>query len=458
MTPPRLREAHAHLPWHGLALSMPRLNDCATLDDCLSRIAAEADRRRREQEPGWLRASGLMVAAWTGPAGPRPPTRAEFDRVCDTPAVLMSFDHHAVVANTAAMQAAGLRDDSPDPPGGVIVRDPRTALPTGLLLEAAAQLVWNAAPQPTPDQHRANLRAALHDLARHGFTEVHDLLAPDWLGPELAALADADALALEVHLFAPLERLEHQAAAAAGLPGQRGWARPNVRLAGGKIFADGTLNSRTAWMLDPYRDPLPGLPRGKALLQAPAIAEALQRCGALDLTLAVHAIGDAAVRACLDAYGLFTAEARASHPDSPGARASRPRSSIPLLRIEHAELIDPADIPRFASPGIVASLQPCHLLADIPALQRSLPHRLDRVLPIRDLIDAGCEPGRTLIFGSDVPVVPPDPRHSVEAAVHRGPAPLAGGASSVPSPASSAPLAPRQAIDEATAWACFRPD
>lgn len=428
MRPARLREGHAHLPWHGLALSMLAVGDCASREDCIRRLVAEADRLDRAGTSGWLLASGARPSAWPDP---RWPAREELDAISPRPCAIMSFDHHAVAANSAAITAAGLRDHSPDPPGGVIVRDPATGRAAGLFLESAAQLIWSAIPEPSPAARLEQLRATIADLARHGFAEVHDLLAPDWLGPALARLHDAGELPLSVALFAPLDRLEAQHAAATG-PG--GWSRPGLRLAGAKLFADGTLNSRTAAMLHPFRDPLPGLPTGKLLLTREDIAAGLDRCHSLNLTLAVHAIGDAAVRTTLDAFDLFTASA-------PSLRHSVTSSR---LRIEHAELIDEADVPRFNQPGLVASLQPCHLLADIEALERSLPHRLDRVLPIRDLISAGLEPGRTLLFGSDVPVVRPDPIDSITAATLRD------------RPGRGRPIAPSEAIDEATAWACFR--
>jgi predicted amidohydrolase YtcJ len=115
------------------------------------------------------------------------------------------------------------------------------------------------------------------------------------------------------------------------------------------------------------------------------------------------------------------------------------------LRIEHSELVDAADVPRFAALGVIASVQPCHLLTDIDVLRRQLPHRLDRVLPLRELIDAGCEPGRGLIFGSDAPIVRPHPEDSIQAAVHRRRAGMR------PDEA----VAFGQAISEAEAWACF---
>jgi predicted amidohydrolase YtcJ len=215
----------------------------------------------------------------------------------------------------------------------------------------------------------------------------------------------------------------------------RQWTSDRVRLAGGKVFADGTLNSRTAWMIEPYADPLPGMERGKVITPPAELRAAMELVGRLDLGLAVHAIGDAAVRAVLDSW-----EATGGSKTRRGGAAG-----VGGLRIEHAELIDAADVPRFAALGVVASVQPCHLLADIEVLRRALPHRLDRLLPLRELIDAGCEPGRGLIFGSDAPIVRPHPEDSIQAAVHRRRNGMR----------LDEAIAPEQAIAESEAWACF---
>ncbi len=201
------------------------------------------------------------------------------------------------------------------------------------------------------------------------------------------------------------------------------WRRERVRLAGAKMFADGTLNARTAWMLTPYADPLPGLARGEAILTQGQLEAALARTASMGLELAVHAIGDAAVRRCLDAFEA--------------TRTGR-------LRIEHAEVIDESDVPRFAKLGVVCSVQPCHLLADIEALRRGLPHRLERVLPLRELIDSGCRAGELLWFGSDTPIVRPDPGDSIQAAVHRRRKGMSDG------------IASGQAIREEEAWEAFK--
>jgi len=179
-------------------------------------------------------------------------------------------------------------------------------------------------------------------------------------------------------------------------------------------------------MLEAYADPLPGLDHGQAMCSPGQIEEAIRRVDRLGLHLACHAIGDAAVRAVLDAI-----------------ESVRPRT--PGFRIEHAELIDADDVPRFADLGVVCSVQACHLLPDIDVLRRSLGHRLDRVLPLRDLIDAGCGPGQLLWFGSDAPIVRADPGDSIQAAVHR----------CRPGDGPDGVIAPEQAITIAEAGSAF---
>jgi predicted amidohydrolase YtcJ len=400
---------------------MPRLNDCDSPADCLSRIRDEC----LSLTPGaWLLACGVRVEGWREP---RWPTRAELDLVTgDHPVAIMSFDHHAVLANSRAMAAAGFRDESPDPPGGVIRRD-RHAIPTGLLLESAAYQAWRAAPEPSPSERRAHLRAAIDDLAGHGFIEAHDLLSQSWLGPELASLDRENPLPMSIQLFCPLDEFEQQAQSA------ETWAGPRTRLAGAKLFSDGTLNSATAWMLHPYADPIPEYPNGKPMVTAAQLDDAIARVRRLGLELAVHAIGDGAVRAVLDAAQRAASLTR--------------RPDHPFLRIEHCELIDEADVPRFADLNVIASVQPCHLLADIEVINRQLSHRRHRVLPLRDLIDSGCAPGSGLIFGSDAPIVRPHPRDSIIASTLRR-------REDMP---ASASIAPDQAITQAESWAAFAP-
>lgn len=343
------------------------------------------------------------------------------------PCVILSFDHHAAMANSAAMTRAGLTAGTPVPPNGVVVCDAHGGA-TGVLLEDAAFAAWNSAPDPADSRRVDLVSAALERLLALGFDEVHDLHSQPWLGGVLAHLERAGRLPLRVWLYPNVRDLAAVAAARSGFESSR------VRLAGGKLFADGTLSSRTALLIHRYCEPLADMPRGRAMVPPAQIDEHLRGADSLGLPLAVHAIGDCAVRMVLDCH-------------------ERVRPKTPGQRIEHCELVDRADVPRFVKLGVTCSVQPCHLLADVECLRRYVSHRLDRVLPLRDLIDSGLKPGRMghdgsgpgLVFGSDVPIVRADPGDSVQAAAHRRR--LGAG------PEDS--IAPEQAISEAEAWECF---
>jgi predicted amidohydrolase YtcJ len=432
-----LREAHAHLPLLGQSLSMLHLATCASRNECLERIRERASHLDGE-DPGrhrWLLADGMRVSAWPDP---RHPTREELDAICPhRPAALLTFDLHAAVANSAALIASGISDADRDPVGGLMQRDAQGRL-TGLLLEAACNRLRQSIPPLTPAEQESAVLAALDHLSSLGFSEVHDLLSPRWLGPLLARLAKEGRLRHCVWLYVPLQDFDGAVREAAS------WqVDGHVLLAGAKVFADGTLNSRTAHVLAPFLDPIPGYPNGTALMSRAEVDAAIARTRSAGVGLAVHAIGDAAVRTVLDAFERILPRSLAR--SSRGYVRTEREDGVPLLRVEHAEILDSADVPRFASLGVVCSVQPCHLLTDIEVLRRQLPHRLDRVLPLRDLIRAGCEPGRLLWFGSDVPVVRADPQDSIQAAVHRRRGDM---------PPSQA-IAPEQAIGEGEAWAAF---
>lgn len=449
----KLREAHAHIAQHGREMGQLNLSDCTSRAECLEQVAAEAARLDAAGEPGWLLANSVRVEGWmNSKGGAMWPTLPELDRACPKrPSMIGSFDHHACAVNSAAMTAAGFGPASADPEGGRIVRN-SAGEATGLLLEAAFGTMRRAVPTPSREQLRRFVKAAADDLAVHGFAEVHDLLSPPWLGATLGELDRAGELAVSVWVYPTLEDVPEVAA------GRERWQTARVRLAGAKVFADGTLNSRTAWMLEPYADPLPGMERGQAMQTPRQLREAMSLTDSLGLGLAVHAIGDGAVRAVLDAWEEHILQNRGRkgtessdhlrHPSQPEySKGPFPdaRSSVPPLRIEHAEVVDEADVARFAKLGVVCSVQPCHLLYDVEALSHGLPHRLDRVLPLRDLIRSGCRPGELLWFGSDAPIVRPHPEDSIQAAVHRRRVGMDQGHA----------IAPTQALTEAEAWAAF---
>ena len=411
MTDRPIREAHAHIAMHGRCMAMCDLSLCATRDDMIRRLADH-----RPEPSGWTLAHGARPEAWPDP---RWPTRTELDAaVRDRPLAAWGFDAHSIVANSAALERAGISART-QCPGGVIELDPRGE-PTGLLLEHAALRLWDAVPDPTPEQRLTHARDALDQLAGLGYAEIHDLRSQTWLPGVLDSLAQAGELPCRVVLWPLVEDVGTVRAELAS-------CGHLLRLGGAKIFVDGTLNSRTAWTLEPCADPLPDAPLGTALLTTRQIADTVARVGDLELPIAAHAIGDGAVRAVLDAIEL----------------AGGPRLGH---RIEHLELVHPLDVPRFASLGVIASVQPCHLLADADVLRRLYADRLERVLPLRSLIDAGCTPGTGMLFGSDVPIVRADPSDSIQAAVHRR----------RPDTPVSAAIAPESAISETEAWSCFQ--
>ena len=391
------------------------LSDCRWPGQAVERLA---DRRRHR--PGPVIAGGARPESWSPPGWPR---LVELDEATeDEPAVIWCFDTHTAMINSVALRRLGINSETPDPPDGVIERD-SSGNPTGVLSESAVEAARRLEPVEGPRADRY-VEIALRDLADHGFVEVHDMKSEPGLPRRIerarAAIGDA---CPRVVLYPLVEDLPAFAAA------RNEWETDAVRLGGGKIFLDGTLNSRTAWTLDPWAD-TGGT--GVAMHAEPKIREAVALCESLGFPIAMHAIGDAAVRAGLDAIESVAAVA------SLGGAVGR-------HRIEHVQLCHPDDVPRFAKLGVIASMQPCHLLYDIETLRRGCPDRLDRAQPARSLIDAGCEPGELLWFGSDAPVVRPDPGDSLQAAIERRRVGMdADGA-----------IAPEQAVSAEQAASCF---
>lgn len=410
-----IRDAHLHLYQHGRSLAMLDLSSCRSAGEMIDLVA---DARKRARG-GLLIADKARPEAWDPPGWP---TLAGLDAATGDVAFCgWCFDYHALIANSRAMAIAGIDRATPDPEGGIIGRSVGGGL-SGVLYERAAGVLWESLPDPDLERVGEVLASAVDALRAHGFVDVHDLKAQPWLGRELAGLADRGLLdGFRVTLWPLVEDLEAMHAS------RSEWEREGVRLGGGKVFVDGTLNSRTAWMLEDYADGIADHPRGLPMMTPGEIREAVRRCDGMGVPMAAHAIGDAAVRAVLDAI-----------------ESERPRTQG--FRIEHAELVHGSDVPRFARLGVVCSVQPCHLLYDIEALRRAVPDRLDRVLPLRSLIDSGCAPGELLVFGSDAPIVRPDPGDSVQAAVERRREGMARGEA----------VGPGEAVTLEEAIRCFR--
>ena len=391
---PGLTDAHCHLVDAARAAAELDLRSATSLADGL---AAVAEHHRRLPSGRWLLGRGWAVHRWG-----TWPTAADLDRAAPgRPVALWSQDHHALWASSTALAAAGIGPEAPDPPGGRIVRG-ADGRPTGLLLERAAGLVAAVIPEPTADETAELVAAFVPRLLELGLVGVQDPgpVRPD---PTLGRLAiyarldEAGRLPVRVEASVRLEALD--AALAAGLrSGAPLGPTGRVRFGWLKCFADGALGSRTAALLEPYAVPVVGPARGIWQTAPAELAEAAERASRAGIAVQIHAIGDAAVRAALDALAPTVGRTQAAP------------------RIEHVQLVDPADLPRFGRAGIVASVQPAHLVTDAEPALAAWGDRARRVgYPWRSLAVGGA----LLAFGSDAPVESLDPWPGVEVAVTR---------------------------------------
>ncbi|MFL5689572.1 MAG: amidohydrolase, partial [Chloroflexota bacterium] len=351
-----------------------------------------------------------------------------------------AHDHHALLASQAALAAAGIDRTTADPPGGVIGRDP-AGDPDGMLFEMATRGVIVLIPPMSTDDLEAAIVATSQELLSLGVVAAHDpgKTTPDpdlaWAFPAYAHLSERGTLPIRVLASIRADGLE--TALAGGLrSGDVLGADPagRARVGWQKAFADGSLGSRTAALLadiEPESDrPLPEeRRRGVWITRPEALRELVDRAAAGGIATQIHAIGDAAVRAALDAL-------------TPTAAA------VPFMpKVEHVQLLDPADLPRFAAAGIVASVQPVHLGSDALQARRLWGDRAERNGYIWGSIAAT---GAVMAFGTDAPVEPFDPWPGIALAVRREDRRW---------PAGTPPFAPREALtlDRALRAACVGP-
>jgi predicted amidohydrolase YtcJ len=377
---PGLVDAHIHLTTWALSRGRVQLHGAATLEEGLKTVRAAV-----AEGEGWIRGVGWDRNRWGAL-----PTRAPLDAVTGArPAYLLSHDIHAAWLNGEALRRCGIDRDTPDPDGGEIVRDGEGE-PTGILLERAVTLAEPYLPVESPGTVRAALIEAQRALHGFGVTGVHSVEVTG-LADFAAMEADGD-LRLRVLQAIPLARLDE--AIALGL--RSGFGSEWLRIGGVKLFLDGALGSRTAAMREPYRGTESD--RGIRTLDDHAFRTIVERAAAAGIATTVHAIGDAAVAAALDVLA-----------------AVPPPGTLPH-RIEHLQLCPPDLWARAGRTGIVGSMQPIHLVHDIPAADRHWGHpRCRGAYAFRGLLGAGM----TLAFGSDAPVESCDPRPGLAAAILR---------------------------------------
>jgi predicted amidohydrolase YtcJ len=380
---PGLTDAHIHLLAWARSAGDLWLGDAGSPEQVARLLSAHVASR-----PGLATVVGR---GWDAASWPAAPHRRVLDAVCsDRPVLLHSHDFHSLWVNGVALERAGITRDSADPSGGRIERD-AAGEPTGVLREHAVR-ACAALETSTDAADAAGLRDATARLLAMGVTGIHDFEGPvaHRLLRELTLGAGP-----RVRVLMHLAHADLDAALSLGLGSGTGddW----FRIGAVKLFADGALGSQTAALLEPYA----GTDNvGMPLIPAGELRALVARACAGGLALAVHAIGDRAVSTTLDAFAAAGPDLR--------------RPALPS-RLEHAQLVHPADLGRFAALGIAASLQPSHTVSDIGLAERWWRDRLDRAYPWRALLDRGA----TLAFGSDAPVEPPDPSIGLHAAVTR---------------------------------------
>lgn len=386
---PSFIDSHIHLTGVGLAAMILDLSDTQSLQEAQAKIA---DYAARYPNRAWIIGRGWNQERW---GLGRFPTAAEIDAVVkDRPVWLTRADGHAGWANSAAMTAAGVNGKTPDPEGGRIVRGAGNA-PAGVFVDNAMQPIARLVPEPRPEERDLALEKAQQVLLAHGITAVADMgtTIDDW--QSLRRAGDNGRLRVRVMGYAGGIEQMITIAGAEPTPWLYG---DRLHLGGVKLYMDGALGSRGAWLLADYAD-APG-ERGLPLRSGTQLRNLMSRAAMAGFQTAVHAIGDAANREVLDAV----VELRETYE---GDRR---------WRIEHAQIVDPADLPRFAQLDAVASVQPVHQTSDrLMAESRLGTARLEGAYAWRTLLDSGA----SLAFGSDAPVEPVDVMAGIAAAVTR---------------------------------------
>ena len=388
---PGFNDAHVHFVEGGRQLENVDLKDAGSAAEFARRIAERARTR-----PGqWILGGEWDDQRWS-PA--EPPTRALVDdRTNGTPVFVTRYDLHMALANSAALGRAGITERTENPPGGEIVRDAR-GMPTGVLKDAAMDLVRRVIPQMTADERMHAVRRALEHAASLGVTSVQDMNASYDDLAVYAELANQGELTARIYA-APLETGWYDQAK---LGIRRSFGSPWLRIGAIKGFADGSLGSTTAFLFEPYAD-APAT-RGMLSDEMRDVSQMRNRLMAADhagLQLCIHAVGDAAVSQVLDVFGAIV--------QANGERDRR-------FRIEHAQHVAPKDFDRFAELRTIASVQPYQAIDDGRWVEKRIGHdRIKSTYAFRTLLDHHV----TLALGTDWTVAPLDPMLTLYAAATR---------------------------------------
>ncbi len=389
---PGFNDAHVHFFSGGESLASVQLRNAKSEAEFRDRIAAFTVK----QPPGrWITGGNWDHENWT-PA--RLPTRQLIDPVtAGHPVFINRLDGHMALANSQALKAAGITRETPDPPGGTIVRDD-AGEPTGVLKDAAMDRVERVMPAPSPDQIAEAVKAAMRYAAENGVTSVQDMSASPQVLRVYQTLLSRGELTLRIYGFQPLSSWQRPAAVGV----RAAFGGEKLQIGGLKGFADGSLGSTTALFFEPYLDApnTSGLANSEMIPESKMAGHILgaDRAG---LQVAVHAIGDKANATVL---GMFDKTVQED-----GDRDRR-------FRIEHAQHLRMEDIPRFGKLRVIASMQPYHAIDDGRWAEKRIgSERAKGTYAFRSLLDSGA----VLAFGSDWEVAPMEPLMGIYAAATR---------------------------------------
>ena len=378
---PGMIESHIHFTQLGRRIRQLFLNDTRSKEEAIELVRQKVNTL---EEGEWLTGAGWHTATWDG--NDYPDGELLNQVTPDNPVYLTGMSWHAAWVNKIVMEMAGIDKDTPDPVGGIIVRDPETGEPTGVFLETAQKLVEIALPKESDEQLKSIIQEANDAAVTFGITTIHDAQAN---AREIAAyrnLIENDRLKIRIYLMYHVDEFGDDFDLLMDKPIEVGSYENRLTLRTLKIFSDGALGARGAALHKPYSDD----PTSSGLLRdnATTIKSVIGKAFNAGYQVAYHAIGDRANHLVLDAYQKEL-EAR-------DASNVRPR-------IEHAQILSLDDLPRFGSLGVIASMQPLHFSLDQQFAEARLgKKRMDGAYAWRSLIDSDAK----IIFNSDAPFSP----------------------------------------------------
>lgn len=389
---PGFNDAHTHFLSGGFQLSSVDLRDASTPQEFADRIRSFASKLPKGR---WVTGGDWDHERWPDA---KLPTKELIDGFTpDTPIFVSRLDGHMALANSLALKLAGVTRQTLDPPGGVIVRDPKTGEPTGVLKDAAQSFVWRVVSPSSFDEKLAAARAASEYAARLGVTSIQDMSAGADVGI-YQTLLERGELKTRIYAVSPLPAWERLARTGV----RAHFGSEMLRVGGLKGFSDGSLGSTTALFYEPYRDDpgTSGIP-GDEMFPEGAMLERVLQADKAGLQIMIHAIGDRANDLILTMFEQAEKEN--------GARDRR-------FRIEHAQHLRSQDIPRFARDKVIASMQPYHAIDDGRWAEKRIgKERAKTTYAFRSLLDSGAR----LAFGSDWTVAPLNPILGIYAAATR---------------------------------------